>query len=432
MAWDEIGEGRYGGDAPFDAYGKAAGDAASRFEAAIGRKPRLAEVVEAFDRTAPQGASASFDALRGATEGDEPSTRRPPRLETGELVALPYAEGRAVVGLVLFGEERKDGPGYGPCLVALDLEVDALDTLDRARTARWLTRPFHPGSRTALARVGRVVLEPDAAFLPCFLWYAVAGRTGFSAAPFPGAEPVVLDYFDRRVPDDRAHRAGVIPASIGGAFTVGIRAARGLHRELPWSSLAPSPDALATPLAHLPPFVAPPPKRSRKKKPIAEAHDALRGELAALFRAAAEDCDEEWRDDWDRPPDREELAHALTVVLRADPDAYLSDPGRAASLARAEAQPERMRGPYTLEWRTRDDVEYVALKGPEGRGWSAFPGFDQSVPVVDVMGEPDDVVDAVLHTIVPAWRERGAVLVPGTELVVRRMQWGDPLRLRVA
>ena len=437
MAWDDIGEGRYGGDAPADAYGGASKRAATLFTRAIGRKPRLAELVDALDRTAPRGESERFDALARACEGEEPSRPTTKNLETGELVSIPYAEGRAVVALVLFGEERKDGPRYGPCVVPLDLEVDTTIDLDRARTACWLTLPFHPGSRASYARLGRVALEPDAAWLPCFGWYQRPGSRGLSAERFAGYERVILDYFGARTPVDAAHEARVVRSAIGGSPVTSIRAARGMHRDLPWSSLALPPDAPRAPLAHLPPFEAPAKKRARKARaPRAPSAEDLEA-LLALFRAAAAECNEEWRDRWERPPDREELAHALWSVLRAAPDDYVDDFGRVAAIAppRMVGRPTRASaelgpGAIVLEWRRHGEVESVVVSGPEGARWSAFPYREAGTTYVDVTRSGPRTAEIVRVHVIPAWRARGADVPSGT-VVVRPMDWGPPARIEV-
>jgi hypothetical protein len=243
---------------------------------------------------------------------------------------------------------------------------------------------------------------------------------------------VILDYFGASVPVDRAHEARVIEASIGGSPVVGIRAARGLNRDLPWHPMRRSPDAEPTPLAHLPPFAAFKPKRSRKKKPAGEPDPALRDELVDRMQQAARDCDGEWRDRWDRSPHREELAHALAVVLRAQPDVYVCDPGRAANIAmpqRPRAAPAPRSSERTVTWREHPGVLQAIVTDPSG-DWSVLLAIEDGAVLADVLGGNDGAGETVLSEILPAWRARGAAVPDDAPVWLRPMRWGEPVRLR--
>ncbi|MBN8612617.1 MAG: hypothetical protein J0L92_18630 [Deltaproteobacteria bacterium] len=429
MGWFAIGEQLLGGDAPLDAYGGALDRIAKEFTRAIGRKPSLAEIVEAFGRAAPDGASPTHDGLQTTVALPAPPTSsRPPKLLTGDLVELPYDEGRAVVGLVLFGEEQKGG-GYGPCVVPLDLEVEALDTFDRARTSRWLTRPFHPGSGRHWKRLGRVMLEPDVSFLPCFAWYRSPGRNGSSAAPFRGSERFLLDYFKREVPVDRAHESRVVRAAIGGRPTVAIRAARGMNRSLPWEDEPLDPDGEPTPLASLPPFKSARAPRP-KKQPTPTAPDAVL--LVALDRALAEareHCDEAWREAVGRGPVREELAHALANVLVASPDRYTCDPTRTELVPLSRMRHERTGAAPRIELRVVHGRDQVIVDDADGSKWSAFPFFEDGQLVVETTGAAGRGVSA-LARVLALWRSERGLAADEVDVIVRPMDWGGPTHTR--
>ena len=123
---------------------------------------------------------------------------------------------------------------------------------------------------------------------------------------------------------------------------------------------------------------------------------------------AARECDGQWGDRWDRSPMREELSHALAVVLRAQPDVYVSDPGRAAAIA----LPVRPRAPApavvkgrTLQWREHPSVLQVTVDDPEN-SWVVLLSREDGAVMADVLGAPDGAGDVVLREILPAWRAR--------------------------
>ncbi len=434
MGWFDIGDDLLGGDAPLDAYGDALDRVSEQFTRATQRKPTLAEIVSAFGRTAPDGASASYDALVATLALPAPATSaRPPKLLSGELLELPYDEGRAVVGLVLFGQEQKGG-SYGPCVVALDLEVSDLDSLDRARTSRWLLRPFHPGLGRTWRRIDRVALAPDASFLPCFAWYRGPSRGGRSAAPFPGSERVLFDYLGREVPADRAHEARVVPASIGGSPTVAIRAARGMNRALPWGDLAAHADAAPTPLASLAPFERARPPRPRKQAATREPDAALLASLDLALGEAHEQCGRAWRDAVAREPVREELAHALANVLSASPERYTADPTRTESIPlrrprRTAPNASPTSTPSRIELRLSHGREHLIVQSADGGRWTAFPFREGGVLVLETMAAGDRGLAAVPHLLAFWRRERGLPQVE-EDVIVRPMDWGAPAHTR--
>jgi hypothetical protein len=377
----------------------------------------------------PDGSSPTHEALVAALSRPLPAvSARPPKLLTGELLELPYDEGRSVVGLVLFGQERKGGT-YGPCVVALDLELSELDSLDRARTSRWLTRPFHPGSGRSWRRIDRVVLEPDASFLPCFAWYRGPSRAGQSAAPFVGSEHVIVDYFGRELPSGGGHERRVVPASIGGSPTVAIRAARGLNRTLPWSDLSADPEAEPTPLASLAPFERARAPRPKKAPPPRVPDDALLASLDRALETARDRCEHAWHDAVDRAPVREELAHALANVLVASPESYTSDPTRTELVPLRPLTREPNASPPRLELRVAHGRDQLVVESANGKRWSAFPFRENGTLVIETMGAGEAALSAV-PSLLACWRSERGLPADEEDVIVRPMDWGAPSHTR--
>lgn len=433
MGWWEAPDGLVGGDAPLDAYRAAMRVLAVRFSEAVERLPFLHEVVSGLDASVPSGPSPTYDALVRSLAGDAPLvSTRPPPLLTGELLALPYAEGRATTLLVLFGSERRkgEGPGYGACLVPLDAAPSEVATdLDRVRTAAWLTRPFHPGSDFGGERVGRVALVPDASFLPCFEWYARDGSSARSAWPAPGLERRVYDYFGVDVTGAPGVDSRVIEGSVGAAgLVVAVRAALGLNRALPWSPHRRVSEA--APLAALPPFVACAPEKPEEARPPKPADDALCATVTQVLEGATAKCQRDWREAFGRDATREELARAIATVLAASAPKMLADPTRMETVERPPvpgvvSEPRSPDAPQLVfEHRNVDIVRVITST----TRWSAFPFREHGGLVLETLGASGDVLDRV-PAILRCWRDACGLPHVAEPVVVRPMEWGEPTRI---
>lgn len=449
MAWDPISDDLYSGDVPMDAWGGAMSRVAALLTERIQRKPRLPEVVDVFGqvlaaapaRRLSPGPSRSLDWLRAAAVGPEVEPPADERLLTGQVVSVPYdPDGRAVIGLVLYGAEikgREGAPGLGPCVVVLDLEASELRDLDEVRSAPWLLRPFHPGSRQDWPRLGRVAIEPDPAVLPLLAaWESPSGtQRSYDGCFAPPEWPRVLrDYFGQVVPSSPEAEARVISQSVGGFYgvSVSIRHLRGLCRSLPWCDYQLPAQADRTPLlsAGWGPLRPYPAKRKRGKPPR-ELDLALRAEMAEVFTQALRGCSGAWGDRWDRAPKVEEMAYALRIVLSASPEDYLADPGRIPDPPPRPAEPPPDPSTWKPELSVHQGMERCVLSGP--RSWTAFLAeVETGELVVDTSSAPARalVVDALGRLVLPAWYAwKGRAVPAQARVLLRSLEAGDPVSL---
>lgn len=332
MAWTPVGDGRYTGDVALDAWSGALDDAAEATTRASGRKPVLAELLDALqavlDAHGLRAEGHSLAVLRAAAAAPEPPMAPSAKPQTGEVLAIPYDEGRHVAGLVLLGDDGRKlpgNPGLGPCVAAFDLDLPdgSLPDPDVLRRTPWLVPPFHPATVDGWPRLGRVAIPVDRAVLPHFTAGERPGRSGrVYTTPYPpGYERVVRDYFGDRVEPGPGDADRTVPAHVGGFDAVrgAIRARR--------ASPPPAASHPEHPLAAWPVLAWQRPKRARAPK--LRPADVLPLLVTALA-PAAQRCADAWWARFDRPPDVEEHGHALLQVLCADPSRYLSDPGRVA------------------------------------------------------------------------------------------------------
>lgn len=435
MGWWTVGDGLSCGDAPLDLFGDALTKIAECYRQHTKRLPQLAELLVAFDASDTTGVSATHDAMRAAIAGPMPSSKRAPPLQTGELVAIPYDGDRAVVGLVLFGAElRIKGPGFGSCLVALDVEPTALELdIDVARIAPWLIRPFHPGSHWQVERLGRVVLAPDASFLPCFAWYALPGSSSRSLQPSPGHERRVTNYFDLDVTGQPGVEARVVPPSIGGNIDVrvGIRAARGLNRPLPGSTVVLASDAGRMSLAQLPPFRAAPKPKPRARKPAALEHadERVTTFAANTLAVARRGIECTWCDSVGRAAVREEIAYAFALVLASSKDQLVTDSMRLATLFAKSPSRAVTHGdpPPTFELGTARGHDIVTVKCGS-KSWHMYPFREHDRLVAETLYAPSNAL-AFIPKALALWRTTRQLPAHAEPVLVRPMDDGATMNI---
>ena len=320
-----------------------------------------------------EGPSAALDELRRRSAGPEPPFDHERELRAGDVVEIPYAVGRAIIGLVLYGERPPsklvghDGtmivparrPGLGACLALLDLDATDLHDLDRLRVTPWLLPPTHPGPGLhGWARRARVALVPDVRVLPVFeTWERGSTRIYREAPRDAGWSRTLRDYAEAEVTLTPAVEERKAMAACGGFCdsTLHIRVKRGLCGEVPWiRSHVWSAAADRTPFvtAAYPPFVEARPPRPRRAPAPREPEEGTRVELAAALERAIRECTGAWQSCWDRNPHVHELASGLRAVLMASPEECVADPGRLTDSDESAAPAAPPRAPRSFAGHT--------------------------------------------------------------------------------
>lgn len=216
MAWDPLGTDEYSGDLPMDAFGCALDDIATAWSQATGELPSTADLVRAFraalDR-APTTAVTGRDQLDQLLAPRKPRSRkqRPPRLraKVGDLLRIPYGDGRAVYGRVLAEGSRQPGVPETPLVAVLDREVVAGDDLADVPGSPWLLVPVNSGDHEWGAAgwevLGNLPLRGPELLLPCFeVSRGIERATGRLRLQ-------LFDYHGTPIDETPAHRRRVIP-----------------------------------------------------------------------------------------------------------------------------------------------------------------------------------------------------------------------------
>jgi len=146
--------------------------------------------------------------------------QKPVQAAPGDMLKIPYGEGRAIWGRVIYSDSRGSKKKRGLYLTVLDRDVEAGDDLAEVAAGPRLLGPLHCG----------IELVKDGT-------WCIAGSVPPTQAeqilPYFEDRVGVLDYFFERVPDTPENRARMIAESIvtPEVVTEVIRAARGLE---PW------------------------------------------------------------------------------------------------------------------------------------------------------------------------------------------------------
>ncbi len=148
------------------------------------------------------------------------SSNKPARAEPGDLLKIPYGDGHAIWGRVVYNDARGVKKKRGLYLAVLDRDVAPGDDLNDVVRAPVLLGPLHCGTELVADRTWEIAGN-------------VAPTEAEQQLPYFEDRLGVVDYFFERVSDTAANRARMVPEYIAMPDLLPdvVRAARGLA---PW------------------------------------------------------------------------------------------------------------------------------------------------------------------------------------------------------